>query len=275
MCCFLIHHELEAFIKVRSTYVLSRRLHTGLKPTAILLSNISSQLLAVHKIHELFRGLPGGVQTVIINRDCRALSKQIEDRAEAVEALESAVTRLVTRSLRKSKASTVYHSTRLPCLPEQSEPIHAAAWHSEPEVQALRKGFRGLLSSRCSQSDSQVIDRVQAAISQANKEISTIQSSQHELKLLNSAFILFNDIQAAELASNLVLIDCPRQLTLHFVGNSAEGIHWSAVGTSWWGFQVRTLAVTAIITALCIGWTIPVALRGVISQITYLTRVLP
>lgn len=239
VCCIWISREFHHFTKIRHQYLWSRRIQSNSRPSAILLSNIPRRYLNSRWLSQLFQDFPGGVKSVLINRDCRALSKQISSRDNAVETLETALTRRIIDSTRKEGIQKDIDLAR--------GPAH----------------------------NNSVMERLIATIKEANDRIHALKSDQDSMGILDSAFVLFNNTRTAELASQSLILDTPRQMTMQFIGDSTNDIVWSSLGTSWLGFYIRSHAITVVIAALCIAWTVPVAFTGIISQVTYLTRLFP
>jgi calcium permeable stress-gated cation channel len=59
------------------------------------------------------------------------------------------------------------------------------------------------------------------------------------------------------------------------VGLSPEEIVWGNLGITWKTMTIRNYISLVIVAALIIFWSIPVAVVGSISQISYLTKVVP
>ncbi|KAF7588892.1 hypothetical protein BBP40_005042 [Aspergillus hancockii] len=64
-------------------------------------------------------------------------------------------------------------------------------------------------------------------------------------------------------------------MTPRFIGISPREVVWSALNLSWWQRIVRKFLVQGGIAALVIFWSIPSALVGTISNITYLSNMIP
>jgi uncharacterized membrane protein len=64
-------------------------------------------------------------------------------------------------------------------------------------------------------------------------------------------------------------------MTPRFTGISPDEVVWSALNLSWWQRIVRRFVVQGGIAALIIFWSIPSALVGTISNITYLSKEIP
>ncbi|KAL8765909.1 MAG: hypothetical protein Q9209_007152 [Squamulea sp. 1 TL-2023] len=251
---------------------LRKREQTISSPAAILLSNIPTNLLDSRKIHDIFKVFAPDLQGVLINRDCKALSRIIHLRDTAIEALETALTNEIAYFVREQERLDKYRTTRRPLIIQIADSLLSqwGQFYLKGRIHLYR-----LVGLPCRRPENEVTGRLKQSISEANRRISKLQTNPDQLPPLSSAFVVFSNTRTAELASRLLVLDRPRQMTLQFVGCSAESIIWPAVGVSWFSSHIRTLVVTATLAALCIGWTIPVAFTGVISQITYLTSVLP
>lgn len=275
LCCLAINYELNSFTKVRHGYLSSKRDQTISRLATILLSNIPASILSIldkRGIYEVFKDLAPEFQGIILHRDCEDLAKLIRVRDAAVEACEKTLTIEIATSVRdhvrpaKSRTTERFSSRKI------ASRFFPILWQLYQKYKTECFGLSGLHHH---QTEGEVLIRLTDSINKANYKISELQSNPSRLPLLKSAFLIFKTSRTAKMASRLLVSDCPREMTLQFVGCSAENIIWPAVGTSWVDFHLRTLAVRATPAALCIGWTIPVAFTGVISQVSYLTRILP
>ena len=72
------------------------------------------------------------------------------------------------------------------------------------------------------------------------------------------------------------LVRClPLSLKSHNLEASTEDIKWDNLSQKWWLRYLRALLVFGCLTTIILAWSIPVAFTGFISQITYLTSVIP
>jgi calcium permeable stress-gated cation channel len=60
-----------------------------------------------------------------------------------------------------------------------------------------------------------------------------------------------------------------------YTGLNPEEVIWSNLRIQWWERVIRLFATTAFVVALVVFWSIPVAFCGAISNINYLTQVIP
>ncbi|KAL9606567.1 MAG: hypothetical protein Q9179_000292 [Wetmoreana sp. 5 TL-2023] len=274
LICFFVYREFEHFIHMRSIYLQANGKHYQTKPTAILLSDIPNHLLNIQSLRSLYEDLPGGVCAVIINRDYAALTKQITARDQTVEALELAETKLLLASVRKGQPPPILLTSKRPLTSQERDWIFSNGRSPRPQLHVGNNGSRIPLIPFLGK-NVDAIDHFRATIEELNDKIKLMQSNPNAFTFTNSAFIVFNKCRAAELASHSPGLYYPRQMTPRYIGTSTDDVIWSAIGTSWLSAQFGSLAVAAVIALLCIGWTIPVALTGIMSQITYLTQIFP
>lgn len=85
-----------------------------------------------------------------------------------------------------------------------------------------------------------------------------------------AVFIEFKSQAEAETAYQVLAHHQALQMSPRYIGITPQDIVWNSLKISWWQKVVRRYAVLAFITALIVFWAIPVAVVGVISNISYL-----
>ena len=91
----------------------------------------------------------------------------------------------------------------------------------------------------------------------------------------NAVFVEFWNQTQAQAAFQMVAHHQPLHMAPRVVGLSPEEVVWSNMGITWRTRTIRNILSIAFVVVLIIFWSIPVAFVGSISQITYLTQVLP
>ncbi|KAL8641810.1 MAG: hypothetical protein Q9228_001428 [Teloschistes exilis] len=220
-------------------------------PQAILLSNVPNKYRSDSGIRKLYHKLSYEIQAVIIHQDFRPLAQQIQLRDKAVATLEVTETKVVDAALSDSKTESSTLPTCKPLTTVQRDMVISTS----PK----------LIS----------IERLRTSVQDIDEKIRAAQSNASQFTNINSAFVFFNSIQAAVLASSSLALNQPRQMSSKYVGTTTDDILWDAIGLSWWNRNLRAFAVATTMALLCVGWAAPVALTGVLSQITYLSRVFP
>ncbi|KAI4088489.1 MAG: hypothetical protein L6R37_008195 [Teloschistes peruensis] len=260
LICASLYWEFGQFVQIRSTYLQASREEA--KPAAILLSDIPSSFLTDQMIRSAYQQFSSSVNSIIMNRDMSSLRAQIQARNERFEDLEIAETKLVEITLRVLNADNLGFPTSDPFTMQQRDRLFTDA------VSANRRPL-------CFERKIKSIKHLRAAVEGLDKSISHMRSDMEAFPLMRSALILFNTIQSAQVASHTLLLDRPRQISSKYIGTAGHDIVWDAISTTWWNAQLRSLATNTLVVILCIGLTLPVALTGVLSQLTYLTKVLP
>lgn len=72
------------------------------------------------------------------------------------------------------------------------------------------------------------------------------------------------------------LVGCiPLSFKSYNLKASAEDIKWDNLSQGWWVRYLRALLIVGSIAAVISAWSVPIALTGLMSQITYLTAAVP
>ena len=112
-------------------------------------------------------------------------------------------------------------------------------------------------------------------LARLNVEIEKDQSQPDKYPLMNSAFVQFNHQVAAHLACQALSHHLPQYMAPRHVEVSPGDVIWANMSVRWWERQLRSITVRLIVGALIFGWVFPVALTGLLSQVNFLTQLLP
>src|SRR5271170_2343678 len=108
-----------------------------------------------------------------------------------------------------------------------------------------------------------------------NPAIARQQARPERFNAMNSAFIQFNTQLAAHMACQSVASHQSMYMTPRFIETAPEDVIWGNMQLVWWQRLIRVYAINGAITALVVFYSIPTAFVGSISNITYLTNLLP
>lgn len=93
-----------------------------------------------------------------------------------------------------------------------------------------------------------------------------------EGKKLSAAFIEFTSQAAAQVAFQTLQHHKPLHMAPRYIGVTPGEVVWNNLRLFWWERLVKFAITTSFIVALVIFWSLPVAVVGVISNVTYLTE---
>ena len=108
-------------------------------------------------------------------------------------------------------------------------------------------------------------------ISRLSIEIAEDQHRANQNRCLHSAFIQFERSIDAQVVSQSVVHPSPFQLSPQYVGDSISAVVWDHVGLKWWECYIRNALAIGSMAAIIIGWAVPVAFTGFLSQLGIFT----
>jgi calcium permeable stress-gated cation channel len=105
--CYLMFHELTAFIRIRQENLTSEQHKNTVRATTILVTSVPNNFLTVDTLRQLFSVFPGGVRNVFLNRDCSDLLDKVQLRDKVSHMLESAETDLIVQANKRARKEKV------------------------------------------------------------------------------------------------------------------------------------------------------------------------
>lgn len=210
-----------------------------------------------------------GIRRIWITSDCKNLNKKVDEREKLALSLERAETQFVRAAnaerLNKTKAKSNAKSPNACEDCEMSDPL----WSRNAKRPMHRANFFG-----------KKVDSIQYYRSRLAVAIQEVESLQHQhrdgdAKYLSAVFIEFNTQSEAQVALQTLSHHQPMHMTPRYTGISPQEVIWSALNLSWWQRIVRKFLVQGGIAAMIIFWSIPAAIVGTISNITYLASTIP
>lgn len=286
--CHVFQIELRKFIRLRQEHLISPEHSGGPSGTTNLVTDIPKELLTIGALEALYSAYPGGVQSVFINRDFTTLARKVRTRDRLVLMLEAAETRLIQNaqsSHRKrqkeaakrkgfAEANTGFNGTEFKAGP--GDPVWKK-YLTRADRETLRlPNFRVAWFPSLPFLGKQVdtIDYCRRELNILIEEIQRDQQHPEMFKPLNSAFIRFKRPIGAHIARQSVLHPQPYTMMPRQAEGSPRHIIWRNVSMAWWQRYLRALVAASLCVALIISCIIPVALTGLLSQLSYLATLL-
>ncbi|KAA8642848.1 hypothetical protein EYZ11_008003 [Aspergillus tanneri] len=259
---YVVTRESIFYANLRQAYLNSPAYVNRISSRTVLFMSVPDEYKNEKKLRQVFGD---SIRRIWITSDCKELEKKVQKREELSYKLESAETRFIRRAnsarLKITKKSTDSPDACYTCEENANyqcvrRPTHRPKWFGK-KVDTIRWLREQLIDV------SQEVKRLQ----QKHKD--------GEMKLLSAVFIEFNTQSDAQIALQTLSHHQPLHMTPRSTGISPKEVVWSSLNLSWWQRIVRKFLIKGGIAALVIFWSIPSALVGIISNITYLTKMLP
>lgn len=92
---------------------------------------------------------------------------------------------------------------------------------------------------------------------------------------INALFVEFDSQASAETAFQIIAHHRPLHMSPAYIGIRPDHVVWSSLRMEWWERIARRFLVMATIAAAVIFWSIPSALVGLVSKVSFLTSKVP
>lgn len=210
------------------------------------------------------------IRRIWITSDCKELEKKVEKRDKLAFKLETAETKYIraanSTGLKILKKGDFGGQDSFDCE------RHTPAWASTIRRPTRRLGFLGIFGKKVD-----AIRSLRSELKTTIEEVNALQEKHQsgQAKQRSAVFIEFESQTDAQVALQTLSHHQPLHMTPRFIGISPKEVVWSALNISWWQRIVRKFAIKGGITALIIFWSIPAAMVGLISNISYLTKLIP
>ncbi|KAL4819788.1 hypothetical protein BDW67DRAFT_173077 [Aspergillus spinulosporus] len=252
------------YANLRQAYLNSPAYAHRISSRTILFMSVPEDYKNEKKLQQVFGNT---IRQIWITSDCKELEKKVQEREKYAHRLERLETRLIRSAnsahMKLLKAGLIPGTDSADC-----EAIDSTMYHK-----IRRPAHRTTLFGEKVDS----IRWLREKLVSLSKEIEVLQKKHQngEGRLLSAIFIEFNSQSDAQIALQTLSHHQPLHMTPRFSGISPDEVVWSALNLSWWQRIVRRFLVKGGIAAMIIFWSIPSALVGTISNISYLTSEIP
>jgi len=265
---YMITRESIYYINLRQAYLMSPLYASRISSRTVMYTSVPEEYMNEEKLRRM---LDPGVRRVWLQTDCEELQEKVEERDTVAMKLEGAETALVkTANGNRLKAAKKGERND-----SQEAAVEANGALSERYLSAKERPTHRLKFLIGKKVDT--IDWCRAELKRLIPEVDAAQAKHlaGDAKLLNTVFVEFETLSAAQAAFQSLTHHQALHMAPRFVGMSPEQVIWNNLNISWWSRVIRRIVTLTVITATIIFWSIPVAVVGAISNITYLTQCLP
>ncbi|KAI1806127.1 DUF221-domain-containing protein [Daldinia bambusicola] len=267
---YMILRESIFYVNLRQAFLLSPFYANRISSRTVLFVSVPEKYLDEARLRKIFGD---SVKNVWITRDTEKLDDLVKERDEVAMKLEKAEVKLLklanAQRIKSAKKDGSNNDRAEAPLDAESGSL-AARWVPEKKRPTHRLGLLGLVGKK--------VDTINWCRIELARLIPAVEAAQAEYhagdsKKIPSVFIEFYRQADAESAFQVLSHHQALQMTPKYIGITPGEIVWSALKVSWWQRIIRRFAVLAFITALIIFWAIPVAVVGIISNVTYLSSI--
>ncbi|KAL2865043.1 putative DUF221 domain protein [Aspergillus lucknowensis] len=262
---YTVTRESMFYANLRQAYLNSPAYAHRISSRTVLFMSVPEDYKSEKKLKQVFGD---SIRQIWITTDCKELEKKVQERNKFAHRLERLETKLI-RSANSVRLKLLKAGKNIPCSEcADCEP-------SDPVLSDKIRRPTHRLKLFGEKVDS--IRWLREEIVKITKEIEELQDKHRNghAKHLSAIFIEFHSQSDAQIALQTLSHHQPLHMTPRFTGISPDEVVWSTLNLSWWQRIVRRFLIQGGIAAMIIFWSIPSALVGAISNITYLTTEIP
>ncbi|KKZ65076.1 hypothetical protein EMCG_01316 [[Emmonsia] crescens] len=265
----MVTRESMFYATLRQAYLLSPLYASRISSRTVLFMAVPQSLLTKSKMTKVFGR---SIRRIWITTDCKKLDELVKERDQLALRLENLETDLIkSANSARSKAMKKQKKDE-ECGVDAGEECDV---DSVPWAKKVKRPTHRLRYFTGKKVDT--IEWLRSELERVLPEVEELQKKHREgdAKTIPAAFIEFDSQAAAQTAFQMLSHHQPFQMTPRYIGVAPQQIIWPALQYSWWARIVRKFLIQAAITALIIFWSIPSAFVGLISNVTYLSNLLP
>ncbi|KAG5362186.1 hypothetical protein CJU90_4880 [Yarrowia sp. C11] len=260
-CLFMIYREFVYFISIRQAVLTSPAYSTRLSSRVVLIASLPEDYQDENELRKLFRG----VHTVYVSRNFKKIEKKVAEREKLAGKLEGAENKMIKMAI-KNKLKAENKGKTPKDLSFQDGNISTFVLEKKRPTHRLKF----LIGEKVD-----TINYSRKEVGKLNQEIEEMQAHLDENEKLNSAFVLFNSQEEAQIAYQLLAHNKALHAAPRYTGISPDEVIWANLRIKWWERVTKAMVVKVFLTALVILWAIPVAVVGSFSNIKSLTGLVP
>lgn len=258
---YTIFRECVYYINLRQAFLISPFYSERVSSRTVLFTSVPDYFLEERRLRKIFGN---SVTHVWVTGDAKKIDELVENRDKAAFKLEKAEVKLIklANKARNKATKGAAHDH------DDPEPGSVTArWVPTKKRPTHRTGPLGLIGKKV---DS--IDWCRSELMRLIPEVETAQNHYRsgDYKKVPAVFIEFKTQAEAETAYQVLAHHQALQMSPRYIGITPSDVVWSSLSIPWWQKVIRRYIVLAFITAMIIFWAVPVAVVGVISNVSYL-----
>ncbi|KAJ2992785.1 hypothetical protein NUW58_g2049 [Xylaria curta] len=266
---YMVVRESIVYINLRQAFLLSPLYRNRISSRTVLFVSVPDEYLDKARLRKVFGE---SVKNIWIAGDTKELDDLVKERDKVAMKLEKAEVKLLKlANAERLKAIKKGGADERIVAPADAEAGSLAArWVPPKKRPSHRLGFLGLVGKK--------VDTITWCRTELERLIPDVQKGQDayrdgKYKKINSVFVEFTNQADAESAYQVLAHHQALQMSPKYIGVTPGEVVWSALKVSWWQRVVLRFAVIGFISVLIIFWAIPVAVVGIISNVSALSDI--
>lgn len=266
---YMVLRECIFYINLRQAFLLSPFYANRISSRTVLFTSVPEAYLDDARLRKVFGD---AVKNIWITGDTKELDKLVKERDKVAMKLEKAEVKLIkTANGERLKAIKKGGSAEQTEVANDAESGSLAArWVPAKKRPSHRTGLLGLVGKK--------VDTINWCRTELERLIPEVDKAQHAFrsgtyKKIPGVFIEFHRQSQAEEANQVLAHHQALQMSPKYIGVTPGEVVWKSLTVSWWQRVIRRFAVIGFISALIIFWAIPVAVVGIISNVSYLEQI--
>lgn len=294
--CWMMYFELSEYVKIRHKILSSKEHRQKVSSRTILIRSVPKEYQHKDKILELFSIFPNSVKAIWINRDHSQLVSLINKRREIFKKLEKLENYIVWKcnknnraKNKKKKGYVAYMDSSPDIVKSPREPenqIRHVEYHTllpgkkwlkymkksdVPKIRLPAFQFRGRhISLPFMGVTIDALTWYKIELNRLNAEIKAMQENTEKFYPINSCFVEFHHQLYAHITCQSILFENPQLSGQCFLEIDPNDINWSNIKITWFQAFIGKVVATILNILVILGWTFPVALTAILSQLDYL-----
>ena len=269
---FMIYRESVFYINLRQAYLLSPLYTRKLSSRTVLFTSVPDDYLNERKLRDM---LGSSVKRIWFPTNTKELDDLVGERDKIAYKLEGAETKLIKTAWKNKSKQEKAAAKKGSAAPANGE-HHDVEGETSGSIAGRWVAAKDRPTHKLKFLVGKKVDTISWSREELERTIPLIEAEQakhrdaKDVEKVRSVFVEFDSLREAQSAY--------QSLTHHRVLNMAPrytGIHpgdviWSNLRIKGWERLMRYAGTLAIVVALIIFWSIPVAFVGAISNLNYL-----
>jgi hypothetical protein len=270
---FMIYRESVFYINLRQAYLLSPLYTRKLSSRTVLFTSVPDDYLDERKLRDM---LGSSVTRVWFPTDTKELDDLVGERDKVAYKLEAAETKLIKTAWKnKSKLDKAAAKKGEAAPTHAADPADAEAG-TNSSVAGRWVAAKDRPTHKLKFLVGKKVDTISWCREELERQLPKVEEEQHrhrdakDVGKIRSVFVEFDSLREAQSAYQSLTHHQVLKMAPRYTGIHPSDVIWSNLRMRGWERLLRYAGTLAIVVALIIFWSIPVAFVGAISNLNYL-----